>query len=274
VHVPKQNKGRKMQRKPYQETNFYAQLEQRKRISEENNKLWTFFRFLIVLDFLYESEIQDLPFTRILTMILLLSLYRTYLQFNKEASRELIHYKAAVSFRMAAQENNVERMHEYLKIVTESSVNTCGPETGRNALHFAVRAGAFEAVQYLVEVAVDIDKRRDEFIETLPPDILNHQDNQGNTPVHDAIIDIMTGKRKSYSVLLALISEKIDGKVQPHYTINPGLQNKAKKTISDLIAEINIPHPALEKARALIEALVQYHLEHRESNSVKKRGCR
>jgi ankyrin repeat protein len=65
--------------------------------------------------------------------------------------------------------------------------------------------------------------------------IVNIQDNQGNTPFHIALLQFIADEQKDYSVLSALMNEKLPA------TIDISLKNEDGDTILDLVSRLSSP---------------------------------
>ncbi len=198
----------------------------------QTNKILFALSCFCILALAQMGEESGTYLSRTFCFIFLILTNRQYNIDNSRAERPLLYYDAEVELRKAAQKNDIERLKECISVLGLAKINAFGPESGRSALHFAVRAGALEAVRFLV------DKKAD----------LNHQDNEGNTPVHEALIKLNASK-KHYPILLTLISLNLDivkgfldhsnVRIQANEMIDPTLKNQNGKTIVDLFHGIS-----------------------------------
>lgn len=192
------------EKKPYRE-----QLVREKQALEMRNMIFTSFEvFLLLVLFMY-GEIYDIPFTRIISFLFAPGIKKSYDALNQSADRALLHYDADQLYLQAAAENKMELMRELLEVWERKGegfdkLALVDPDTGKNALHLAVQEQAPDSVNLLMGGDREIGERperRDQ------ESILNHQDHEGNTPVHIAI-KMMTDQfdSKAWEILFDVIT--------------------------------------------------------------------
>jgi hypothetical protein len=148
-------------------------------------------------------------------------------------------------FRTAAKHDDVENMSRLLNYLTLANLNSYGPSSHRNALHVAVCMKSSRTVEFLIQQnRLAIQQGVSE------QSMLMHQDNRGNTPIHEALIDLKNGTTKSFHILNALLAEPI---VDQKRLIEPTLKTKQGVTILCLADKL----PPSEDKQKVIDIILK-----------------
>lgn len=149
------------------------------------------------------GEVLDVKGSRAVLLVVLLICIDTVRRENLNQLK--------TQFRNAAKDNNVARLRELLPILTKNNIDATCPKTKQNALHFAVNGNAIEAIIFLLENEARFPtfSRSNSFgnISFLASKslLVNQQDIAGNTPLHEALKQIIYKSTDNLDTLVALL---------------------------------------------------------------------
>ncbi|MBA2655114.1 MAG: hypothetical protein H0U71_08640 [Gammaproteobacteria bacterium] len=193
-------------------------------------------KFLFIIGWAIYGEYREENYSRALAALLLTWLFLSY---NQEKNLQQQQYQRTteretntiledrISLCKAARSNDADKIEGILR--RRGKVFIGAGASGKNALHFAVKGQAFAAINFLLDVQADINTHRGE-VKGLVPDILNHQDENGNTPAHLALLDVIEGVTEDFKVFDELVGNTL-------VPINDSLQNNLGQTIPELRKE-------------------------------------
>lgn len=220
--------------------------------------------FFLIAGYALFGELYEVNYTRIFCALCLLYSLRHYNQTNNRLDKPILYYDAQRQLRQAARNNDTKLLQNCLDVLGNDAVNLPGPESGRTALHFAVRAVAVNTTEMLIAAGANI----------------NVQDTQGDTPVH-SILNSLKEKPTAakYSILAALLKRsdntlKSNQPLVGNGCINPFLINISNKKISDLIDEVGLTNDTAlnskhRDTKELILTLTEkYHLEEEQFSTM------
>lgn len=225
-------------------------LIQARRAAEDRYRKAYLTQCVLLFSFFVGGEYHDLSYSRILTLMLWMMIKGLYSRNMRFASHPVNRYKLERDFRIAAQEDDISGLVNFLQVFGTANANVCG-DSLRNALHFAVKANALEAIHFLLAV----DERNAQTSAEIPL-LVTHQDKKGNTPIHEAILQVIEKQQNNetpnFKVLLmlcALDPESPSCQQQPGISVsqpirkaNPlidvFIRNNNGETILDLMSKV------------------------------------
>lgn len=227
---------------------YYETVAQYKKDAEAYSQHIAYMKLIVAFICLNAGEIYEIDYSRLLVAIFLLSTFLNYREENLQATKPLARYRVGQEFRKAAENDDTAKIYLIMSRMGKMMIGDAGPDSGRAALHVAVNRGSMKAIKLLLIVD---DNIRNSDVPSRP-DIINMQDKLGNTPVHIALLNLISGKQKNFDVLITLLKSREEVKVQSGFlngsisipansNINPLLENKVGKTIGALLSEVNLP---------------------------------